>query len=59
MFCAALPFLIPFLKSPEWGFFILPVFRKTEEIIAGGWFDLRQKVLKTSIKSIHRQQAKK
>lgn len=28
MFCAALPFLIPFLKSPEWGFFILPVFRK-------------------------------
>lgn len=23
------------IKSPEWGFFILPVFRKTEEIIAG------------------------
>ena len=22
-------------KSPEWGFFILPVFRKTEEIVAG------------------------
>lgn len=22
-------------KSSEWGFFILPVFRKTEEIIAG------------------------
>ena len=22
-------------KIPEWGFFILPVFRKTEEIIAG------------------------
>lgn len=35
MFCAALPFLIPFLKSPEWGFFILSVFRKMEEIIAG------------------------
>ena len=30
-------------KSPEWGFFILPVFQKTEEIIAGSGLILGRK----------------
>lgn len=59
MFCAALPFLIPFLKSPEWGFFYFACFSKNGRNHSGEWFDFEKKVLKTSIKSMHGQQTEK
>ena len=47
------------IKSPEWGFFILPVFSKNGRNHDREWFDFEKKVLKTSIKSMHGQQAGK
>ena len=43
-------------KIPEWGIFYFACFSKNGRNHSGEWFDFRQKVLKTSIKSIHGQQ---
>ena len=43
-------------KSPEWGIFYFAYFSKNGRNHSGEWFDFRQKVLETSIKSMHGQQ---
>lgn len=46
-------------KIPRVGIFYFACFSKNGRNHSGEWFDFRQKVLKTSIKSMHGQQAEK
>ena len=43
-------------KDPRVGIFYFACFSKNGRNHSGEWFDFRQKVLKTSIKSMHGQQ---